>query len=629
MKKLLLLSALAVYPLVSFTQVALDWNLQHTGNGTHVGASVVVDPFGDVISVGTFTDTFFFAGSSTPIVASSYQDTYILKTDSYGNTIWSRTFGGNFAEVVRAVDTDTAGNIYYTGHCKGTIDFDPGPGTDILSTQGQTDAFVVKLDSAGNYQWARLIGGAGYERSFSLSTDNYGDVYVIGYFSSTVDFDPGPGVANRTSAGDYDGFVVKFKTNGDFDWVNTYGGAGRDEMQTVTNDSQNNCLIGGYFEGTADLDPGAGTLSFVSAGADDFFFQKLDSSGAVIWNNVIGDSLGQVIRAIAVDDNDDIYISGVFSGTVDFDPGPGTAYRTYFGGVDLFLAKYQGDGSYVWSTGYGGPYYERGRSIATDSDGYVYLTGEYSGAVIFDPGGEDVIFITDTVATNYLLKMTQDGEFQWVRSIGGDGVESSAWVAAGGNGDVYFTGSFDDTVDFDFNSGVAEFYAVGPSDAFLCKLVQCGDTTIVMPGGMTLQANAPSAATYQWLDCDNNYAAIPGETNQTFTATVPGNYALVTTMYSCTDTSACYHLDDTGLSELDGSGLLIYPNPTSGMLSIEATGSVPVTNVEVIDLNGRQILHEEVNGFFVQTRIDAGAGTYIVLVRLDDQSVRTRRVVVY
>ena len=126
---------------------------------------------------------------------------------------WANAIGGAGGDFVYSIVPDPAGNgdVYTTGHFTGTVDFDPGAGTFNLTSVGGRDVFISKLDGAGNLIWAKAVGGPGedYVRSIAVDPAGSGDVYAIGYFSATADFDPGPVTFNLTSIGLADFYMLK------------------------------------------------------------------------------------------------------------------------------------------------------------------------------------------------------------------------------------------------------------------------------------------------------------------------------------------------------------------------------------------------------------------------------------
>jgi hypothetical protein len=122
---------------------------------------------------------------------------------------WAAGMGGTGYDYGYGIAVDASGNVYTTGSFEGTADFDPGSGVSNLTSAGDNDVFVRKLDASGNFLWARSMGGTGSDRGGGIAVDASGIVYTTGWFSSTVDFDPGAGTVNLTSAGARDIFVQK------------------------------------------------------------------------------------------------------------------------------------------------------------------------------------------------------------------------------------------------------------------------------------------------------------------------------------------------------------------------------------------------------------------------------------
>ncbi|KKT18493.1 MAG: hypothetical protein UW02_C0031G0012, partial [Candidatus Nomurabacteria bacterium GW2011_GWB1_43_7] len=240
---------------------------------------------------------------------------------------WAKSIGGTESDYGYYLTADGSGNTFTTGNFYGTVDFDPSASTANLEGNGN-DMFVLKLDSSGNYVWAKGIGGSGSPTSESIALDNAGNIYTAGRFSAAADFDPGAGTANLTSAGGNDVFVAKYDSSGNYVWAKNMGGSSvsGDFAKHMTADGDGNVYTTGYFYGTADFDPGAGTANLTSAGNTDIFVSKLDSSGNYVWAGRIGGTgYENGIYAIYFDSSSNVYVTGNFSGTIDFDPGAGTA----------------------------------------------------------------------------------------------------------------------------------------------------------------------------------------------------------------------------------------------------------------------------------------------------------------
>ena len=252
-------------------------------------------------------------------------------------------FGGTVNDYGMSVAVDASGNIYTAGYFAGTVDFDPGAGTYNLTSAGNDDVFVSKLNSSGDYVWAKTFGGAGgggdYDRGNSVAVDASGNIYTTGYFAGTVDFDPGAGTINLTSAGGTDVFVSKLNSSGDYVWAKTFGGISSERGVSVAVDSSGNIYTTGYFAETGDFDPGVGTQGLTSSGSDDVFVYKLNSYRGFEWAKKFGGFDYDTGRSVTVDTSGNVYATGNFGSTVDFDPGVGIQNFISAGGYDVFVSK--------------------------------------------------------------------------------------------------------------------------------------------------------------------------------------------------------------------------------------------------------------------------------------------------
>ena len=311
------------------------------------------------------------------------------------------------------VALDGSGNVYTAGLFAGTADFDPGAGAFNLASAGFNDIFVSKLDNAGNFVWAKQMGGPSNDQAFGVALDASGNVYTAGNFEATADFDPGASAFNLTSAGFKDIFVSRLDSAGNFVWAKQMGGPGVDRVLGVALDGSGNVYTAGVFRGTADFDPGAGVFNLTSAGEQDIFVSKLDSAGNFVWAKQMGGTGFDEARAVAVDGSGDVYTAGFFFGTADFDPGVGAFNLTSAGSADIFVSKLDSAGNFVLAVRMGGPSPENDRAlgVAVDANGSVLTTGLFFGTADFDPGagtfnlssaGSADIFVSKLATANAL-----------------------------------------------------------------------------------------------------------------------------------------------------------------------------------------------------------------------------------
>ena len=392
-----------------------------------------------------------------------------LNVGSPGEGGWARTWGGEVYDIGNGVATDDFGNVYVTGRFEGTVDFDPGPGEDPHSSNGYEDVFLSKFDSLGNFEWARTWGGTSDDRGFGVTADGSGNVYVTGRFMGTVDFDPGGGDPH-TTWGFADVFLSKFDSSGNFEWALTWGGFYYDRGLGVAVDGAGNVYVTGYFSEAA-IFPGG---SHTSKGYDDVFLCKFDLSGNIVWTQTWGGSAYDRGNGVAADGSGNVYVTGLFQKTVDFDPGGGTDYHTSNGEGDVFLSKFDSTGNFEWARTWGGSDYDIGSAVAADGSENVYVTGRFQGTVDFDPDGGDS-HTSNGDRDVFLSKFDSSGNFKWARTWGGPYYDIGYGVAADGSGNVYTTGYFQGTVDFDPGGGIDNHTSNGDFEVFLSKFDSSGN----------------------------------------------------------------------------------------------------------------------------------------------------------
>ena len=225
-------------------------------------------------------------------------------------------------------------------------------------------------------------------------------------------------------------------------WAGGIGGNGYDSGNDIAVDVFGNVYVTGDFQGTCDFDPGSGTANLTSAGGNDMFFAKYDYAGNYIWAYHIGESDYDIGYSITLDTSANIYITGKFSGTTDFDPGTGTANLISAGGSDVFFAKYDPNGNYVWAYSIGTIVGNNagGNSIGTDHSGNVFVTGYFYGTADFDPGtGTANLSSFGNNQDMFLAKYDANGSYLWAVQGGGSCIFGNS-LAMDGSGDVYVTG---------------------------------------------------------------------------------------------------------------------------------------------------------------------------------------------
>lgn len=410
---------------------------------------------------------------------------------------WVRNFGSGFNDYCTSVSIDHLGNTITTGVFADTIDFDPGPAVLNLASHGHFDFFVIKLDPAGNLLWAISFGNNRADMSNGVQTDQMGNVYVSGFFSGTVDFDPGAGVANlsTTDPNSPESFLLKLDTDGNYIWARNFLNI---NIAAIDADVNGNVYATGGFTGIADFDPGPGVNQLTeysytgyATGVQDVFVLKLDASGTFQWARQLGGVKSDLAESIAVDASGNIITTGTFSATADFNPGPGTAPLTSAGFRDVFICKLDPNGNYVWSKQVGGLEEDFGRDITVDAAENIYLCGEFSAICDFDPGPGTYNLTSVTLQKDvFILKLNSAGGFLWAKQMKGKSDDLCKSITLDRQGNVYTTGYFQSNCDFDPGAGTFLMDANGYEDVFISKLDNDGNFVWAVSMGSVINTDA-------------------------------------------------------------------------------------------------------------------------------------------
>ncbi len=364
------------------------WAINMGGTYSDRGKDIAIDSDGNIYLTGFFEDNADFdpgPGTTTLLSGGNWdRDIFVAKYDSSGNYQWAFNVGSGLLDMGYGIVLDGAGYLYVAGSFVSTADFDPSNGVFNLTSAGNDDLFVAKYDVSGNYIWAYNMGVSSWDVAYAITFDA-NSIYLTGAFQDTVDFDPGPGTSNLISTGDYDAYIAKYDTACNYEWAINVGGIGDDRSYSIDMDNSGNVYITGFFEDTADFDGGPGTKTIISEGGRDIFVAKYNSAGDHLWSIGAGGILDDYSFSIATDAAGDVYTTGYFRDTADFDPGPAVNNLYSAGNQDIFLAKYNTAGSYQWAFSMGASLYDFGNSINIDPFGGILVTGFFQDSADFDP----------------------------------------------------------------------------------------------------------------------------------------------------------------------------------------------------------------------------------------------------
>ena len=424
------------------------------------------------------------------------------------NHSWTKTLGTATPVLTTSksvsIAKDQVGNIFTTGSFVGTVDFDPGAGISNLTSGGIKDAFITKFDPAGNFIWAKKLGGADNlvdaASTLSITTDLSGNVIVVGNFTGDMDINPDPGsIINLSSIGSSpgtpgpsDAYVLKLNSTGDYLWSQRIGSTSTTSGEfanTVATDNIGNVYVGGSFAGITDFDASAATVNATPVALSDIYILKLSATGSFGFVKTMGGTGTEVANAITIDGAGNIYTTGSFTLTADFDPSASAANLTSNGSGDIFVSKLNNLGNYVWAKSFGSNvtnFADQGNAIFVDEAGNVYTTGSFRGVnaanpIDFNPGTGTDNILNVGASDMFISKLDAAGNYLWAKTTGSTTNDIGYAISSDPEGNIYILGSFSGNADFDPDPTIDNFITPtaasgggNSTDLFLTKFDETG-----------------------------------------------------------------------------------------------------------------------------------------------------------
>ncbi len=355
--------------------------------------------------------------------------------------------------------------------------------------------------NAQNHDWSIQFGDIGIDYISSMALDSNGNILATGYFTNTVDFDPGPGIHNISATANCQAmFVVKLDANGNLLWVNTaIGSSFLNYGYSVTNDPLGNVYVTGIFSGTADFDPGTGVFNLSSGAGGDIFVWKLDYDGNLIWVKSMGGAYDAKGVSIAVDDSSNVYTMGEFFNYVDFDPDTAVIYYMSSTYGKVFISKLDSSGNFVWAKQIAG---NTGHAHTVKyNNGFLLLTGTFGNTSDFDPGPGTYNMTAPGVVASFIVKFDTNASLIWAKKIQCNSndicsVDIVPYMMTYDNNDnIIIVGMFRGMFDFDPDTSVFSLTSSGALDIFLLKLDNNGGLVWAKSMGSADQDAALSVTT--------------------------------------------------------------------------------------------------------------------------------------
>lgn len=491
-----------------FAQPTRSWGTYYGGNQTDVIWSIATDASTNVLVCGYAASQMDIAtmGSQQPINA-GLTDAFLAKFDSAGVRQWGTYFGGAGNDQAYDVCMDGSGNIYIGGNTSSSASIST-PGCHQLGFGGGSDAFLAKYNSAGVLQWATYYGGSGNEIGYSVATDASGNIYLVGYTSSTDSISTAGSHQSNYGGGNLDGFIVKFNSAGVRQWGTFYGGTLEDQGRCVAVDAFGNVyLTGPTISGNAISTLGSHQVNYGGGALYDAYLVKFNSSGVRIWATYYGEQANDYGKSVACDQSGNIYLTGYTGSTINIST-PGSHQFIYGGSTDGFLAKFDNTGVRLWGTYYGGtgPGAEGAEHVGVDILGNVFISGDAQTANGFTTVGCYQPVYNGAIDA-FAAKFSSAGVRVWGTYYGAAATDRGKSMCVDQFGNLYLGG---ETASSGVIATVGSHqpFLGGGIDGYLVKFADCaglpnpsiiGPTVVCQGAGAIIYSVVPVALSYTWV----------------------------------------------------------------------------------------------------------------------------------
>lgn len=486
----LLCCFIILIPLVGVSQnLSLEWKNDFLGPGTTELGLLTKDKWGNLIVGGRYEDTLFINTATADTVLTSqatFLNSYVAKYDSNGNLLWAVNLDENI--IGGGVQVTPDGNIFVSGTFEYTVDFDPGPGVDTFTARGSTDMFgyFCSFDPNGNYRFKKIIESTGWVRFGINHIDEYGNIYASGTCRDSTDLDPDP---LDTFIVTTDNFFAKYDSLGQF--ISGGGIEGSVSFGSKIGPDHSRYFFGrlsGSNNDSIDLDPGLGT-HWVYPSTSDAFISKIDSAGNFVWGHSFGGVSGaDIVLDIAISSNNNIYLYGYFSDTVDFDFGSGTYYQAVSGSsYEPFIFKIDENSAFQWvkifpdASGL-----SPSGGVEVDANENIYFALKFiNNSADLDPG-PGVVYPDNRYPANaltaVLLRFNKDGDYVWSATCSAPGYGPNIADVKMIDDELYLQGSGSDTIVMVSDSSLILQFVPGYTyDSYLARFSQnpCASFTMI------------------------------------------------------------------------------------------------------------------------------------------------------
>jgi hypothetical protein len=655
------------------------WHKIINGSSNQFVQGLALDDSLNILVTGAFRNTTNFDLPNSFLLTSNggSDDVFVAKYSPARDLQWVRGYGQTTITTGVSVETDPSGNVYFAGDFAGTTDFNPGGTPLLITSNGNRDIFVGSLTPNGNLRWIVPFGGAQEDRPMEMR--RFGNrIYTTGFFRDAVNMGQGVDTNIRISRGTLDIFVHILDTSGQYINAASFGGPGQDAGLSISH-LNGNTFVGGYVSGNANLSTGNFPNFITGFGGQDGIIAKLGNAGpcppefdtivvnqcsAFFWNNEIFTETGSYTRQLFTLNGCDstVFLDVTINPTFDTIVSVSTCDAVYLwrgqsltsSGVyrDTLMSEFGCDSIIALDLNLLLPSFDT--IIQTVCSEFTWAlnnqtytqSGLYNDTLQNANGCDSVITLDLRIfqPTSSSISLDACSAYTWAlnnQTYTQSGLYSDTLQNANGCDSVI-------TLDLRIFQPTSSSISVDACSAYTwalnnqtytqsglyvdtlqnangCDSVVSLNLTItnvdvsVADSVLSLTSLA-TAATFRWLDCQNAFSPIPGATSSVFTPILNGLYAVEVMQNNCIDTSACYLIDQIGLEVNTLPTMRIFPNPSTGVFTIDLGAIYRDYDIRIIDLNGKIMYYEQgENMQLITKQLQLASGVYTLEVQVANQ----------
>ncbi len=605
--------------------ISVEWIKQAGGINFDVVTDFQTDNDNNLFVTGVFSEQAIFENKK--ISSQGKQNIFIAKYNKKGELQWLQQYGSQESVTSHSLSISNKGEIFICGTFKKELTF----GNETIKSSGFSNNYLAKLDKNGNPLWIKLIKSDSKGKKTFVVSDKNNNLYYAGTFYNRINF----GKKNLKAVSSSDIFLAKYSNKGVFINAISISGFNGEELNDLKCNNEGNIYLTGSFTDEIKF---SGAI-MTSAGKEDVFIAKFNEL-KFEWAKKAGGYYKDYGKEIFIKNNN-IYLTGSYSGTANFD----NKEITSTGVSDAFVSCYNKNGKLLWLNSFGSSGNDYASSINVNNNNTVYITGTYRGTFAKDNNIKSKGFTNDI----FTAKFTKKGKYISAISFGGNKHDFASKLFTDADNFIYQTGKFDNSLEI-----IKDKKAKGKKDdIFIVKYYDCqsaekinlGDDITVYANSYTIKPKG-NYTTYKWNNGTNKkdlkvtesgeyILKVTDENNCISQDTI--NIELYETLYDETKDAT----DNTNNKNKNGTAgindiklqlsLSIFPNPAKNdfYVNIKNINTNEKLYIKIVDENGKLIYQENIanKSQFLTQKLklnNISAGVFYVVVINGNKKVGER-----